>query len=438
VTERAGAATSAIRKAFWRIAPWATLIYVFAYIDRVNVGFAALSMNKELGLTATTFGAANTILFALYTAFEVPSSMLLVRFGIRRWLPCIMIGWGVASACTMLAVDDYSLYGLRGLVGIAEAGLLPGLLYFLSRWFPVGERAKANSLFLASLPLALAIGGPVSGAIMGMDGTLGVSGWRWLFLLEGAPPILMGLAVILWLPSRPEEARWLSIEEKAALQGRLDQERVQIGKSGGNHAWKDVLNLPVILLALSYFCVVATVNTIGVWTPQIVKEMIGADASKTFLIGLLTAVPPIFAIMGMMMVSWSSDRTGKRVAHHIGVMGAAALGWAAIVLLPTPGLKLAGLALCALGGFSAFALFWTVSTPYIPHRSRAVGIAAIQTVGNLASITSPLVIGVLRDSTHNFYAGAWYTAALLSTGILVVLLITRSARGRARLVLAGE
>jgi sugar phosphate permease len=273
---------------------------------------------------------------------------------------------------------------------------------------------------------------------MGMDGTLGLSGWRWLFLLEGAPPILMGLAVILWLPSRPEEARWLSGEEKSALQGRLDEERVQIGKSGGNHAWKDVLNLPVILLALSYFCVVATVNTIGVWTPQIVKEMIGADASKTFLIGLLTAVPPIFAIMGMMLVSWSSDRTGKRVAHHIGVMAAAALGWAAIVLLPTPGLKLAGLALCALGGFSAFALFWTVSTPYIPHRSRAVGIAAIQTVGNLASITSPLVIGVLRDSTHNFYAGAWYTTALLSAGILVVLLITRSARGRARLVLAGE
>lgn len=434
-----GHASSAIRKAFWRIAPWCMLIYVIAYIDRVNVGFAALSMNKDLGLTATTFGAANTILFTLYTAFEVPSSLLLVRFGIRRWLPCIMIGWGIASACTMLAVGDLSLYGLRGLVGIAEAGLLPGLLYFLSRWFPVGERAKANSMFLASLPLALAVGGPVSGAIMaGLDGSLGLSGWRWLFLLEGAPPILMGLAVIRWLPSRPAEARWLSLEEKAALQDRLDEERVRLGKSAGGHAWKDVLNAPVILLALSYFCVVATVNTIGVWTPQIVKEMIGADASKALLIGVLTAVPPIFAIIGMMVVSWSSDRTGKRVAHHVGVMGAAALGWAAIVLLPTPSLKLAGLALCALGGFSAFALFWTVGTRYIPHRSQAVGIAAIQTVGNLASITSPLVIGVLRDSTHNFYAGAWYTAGLLCAGITVVLLVTTSARGRAGLAAAAE
>lgn len=428
---------SAIRKAFWRIAPWSTLIYVIAYIDRVNVGFAALSMNRELGLTATTFGVANTILFVLYTAFEVPSSMLLVRYGIRRWLPCIMIGWGVASACTMLAVDERSLYGLRGLVGVAEAGLLPGLLYFLSRWFPTGERAKANSLFLMSLPLALAIGGPVSGAIMGMDGLLGLSGWRWLFLLEGAPPILMGVAVYLWLPARPADARWLDDEEKSALQSRLDEERLQPRKSA-DHVWKDIVTVPVIVLALSYFCVVATVNTIGVWTPQIVKEMMGTDPSKTFLIGLLTAGPPIFAILGMMVISWNSDRTGKRVAHLVGVMGAAALGWAAIVLLPTPGLKLAGLALCALGGFSAFALFWTVGTKYIPHRSQAVGIAAIQSVGNLASITSPLIIGALRDATHNFYAGAWYTAALLSTGMAMVLIITRSVRGKVGLAVAGE
>jgi ACS family 4-hydroxyphenylacetate permease-like MFS transporter len=338
----------------------------------------------------------------------------------------------------MLAVNDVSLYGLRGLVGIAEAGLLPGLLYFLGRWFPTGERAKVNSMFLASLPLALAIGGPVSGAIMGLDGSFGLAGWRWLFLLEGVPPILMGLAVLRWLPSRPAAARWLSIEEQTALQDRLDQETALAGGSAGGHAWKDVLTLPVILLALSYFCVVATVNTIGVWTPQIVKEVIEADASKSFLIGWLTALPPIFAIIGMMVMSWSSDRTGKRVAHHVGVMGAAALGWAAVVLLPTPSLKLAGLALCATGGFSAFALFWTVGTRYIPHRSQAVGIAAIQSVGNLASITSPLIIGALRDTTHNFYAGAWYTAALLSAGLLTVLLVTRSVSGRDHLARAGE
>jgi len=432
------AAGSAIRKAFWRIGPWCTLVYVIAYIDRVNVGFAALSMNKELGLTATTFGIANTILFILYTAFEVPSSMLLMRYGIRRWLPCVMIGWGIASACTMLAVDSNSLYGLRGLVGIAEAGLLPGMLYFLTRWFPAGERAKANSLFLGSLPLALAIGGPISGAIMDLDGTLGLSGWRWLFLLEGAPPILMGFAVILWLPSRPAEARWLSAEEKAALQDRLDAERLQPEKSAADLAWKDILNLPVIVLALSYFCVIATVNTIGVWTPQIVKETMGTDTSKTFLIGLLTAGPPVFAIVGMMAVSWNSDRTRQRVAHLVSVMGAAALGWTLLVLLPTPALKFTGLALSALGGYSAMALFWTVGTKYIPHRSQAVGIAAIQSVGNLASITSPVIIGALRDSTHNFYAGAWYTAALLSTGLVAVLLVTTSARCKMGLVMAGK
>jgi MFS transporter, ACS family, 4-hydroxyphenylacetate permease len=434
----AGAAGPAIRKAFWHIVPWCTLIYVIAYIDRVNMGFAALSMNKELGLTATTFGAANTILFILYTVFEVPSSFLLVRLGIRRWLPSIMIGWGIASACTMLAVDDRSLYGLRGLVGTAEAGLLPGLLYFLSRWFPTGERAKANSLFLVSLPLALAIGGPISGAIMNLDGAFGLSGWRWLFLLEGVPPILMGIAVIRWLPGQPAEARWLSADEKSALQGRLDAERLQPKKSAEDRAWKDVLNVPVIVLALAYFCVICTVNTIGVWTPQIIKEMMGTDTSKTFLIGVLTAGPPIVAIVGMVALSWNSDRTGERVGHLVGVMGAAALGWALMVLLPTPGLKFAGLSLCALGGYSAMALFWTVGTRYIPHRSQAVGIAAIQSVGNLASITSPIVIGVLRDSTHNFYAGAWYTAALLSTGLVTVLLVTASVRGKEGVAKVGE
>ncbi len=424
------AAGSAIQKAFWRIVPWCTLIYVVSYIDRVNVGFAALSMNKELGLTFATFGIANTVLFVMYTVFEVPSSLLLVRYGIRRWLPAIMIAWGIASACTLFAVGAYSLYGLRGLVGLAEAGLLPGMLFFLSRWFPAAHRAKANALFLGSLPLALAIGGPLSGWIMTMDGTWGLSGWRWLFLLEGLPPILMGLAVILWLPSLPAEAPWLTPVEKTDLQKRLDQERLAPAKSAGDRAWKDVLNLPVVVLALSYFCVIATVNTIGVWTPLIVKEMMGTDASKTVLIGWLTAIPPIVAIVGMQIVSWNSDRTQERTFHLISVMAAAGLGWALMVVLPTPGLKLAGLSLCATGGYAAMALFWTVGTKYIPHRSQAVGIAAIQSVGNCASITSPTIIGMLRDSTHNFYAGAWYTAGLLTFGVVLVLLVTSSARGK--------
>ncbi len=416
--------------------PWCTLIYVIAYIDRVNVGFAALSMNKELGLTATTFGIANTVLFVLYTVFEVPSSLLLMRYGIRRWLPTIMIGWGIASACTMFAVGPYSLYSLRGIVGIAEAGLLPGLLYFLSRWFPTAQRAKATSMFLASLPLALVIGGPLSGAIMTLDGWLGLSGWRWLFLLEGLPPILMGVCVFLWLPSQPSEARWLTDEEKAALQSRLDDERLQPKKSG-DRAWKDILNAPVIVLAISYFCIIATVNTIGVWIPQIVKELIGADASQTFLIGMITAVPPLFAIVGMQLVSWNSDRTKERVGHLIGVMSLAALGWALLVVLSVPSAKLAGLVVCTVGGYSAMAIFWTVGTKYIPHRTQAVGMAAIQSVGNIASITSPTIIGVLRDSTHNFYAGAWYTAGLLCIGIVLILGVTMSA-GKAGLTAAPK
>lgn len=427
------AESSAIRTAFRRLVPWCTLIYVVSYIDRVNVGFAALSMNKDLGLSATAFGVANTVLFIMYTACEVPSSMLLVRYGIRRWLPGIMIAWGFASTATMLAADAYSLYGLRALVGITEAGLLPGLLFFLSRWFPVAHRAKANALFLCALPLALVIGGPVSGAVMGLDGVMGLAGWRWLFLLEGIPAIVAGICAYLWLPEVPAQARWLSEAESRALQQRLDQERLQAVPNAENYAasgrsWRDIVTLPVVVLAVSYFCVIATANTLGIWTPQIVHELMGGGSP--LMIGLLTAVPPLFAVVGMQVVSWNSDRTKDRVGHLLGVMAAAALGWALVVLLQAPALKLAALALSTFGGYAAMAIFWTVSTQYIAHRSHAVGIAAIQSVGNLASIVSPLIIGMLRDSTHDFYAGIWYAAGLMTAGMVLVAVVTAWVKPR--------
>ncbi len=422
------AETSAVRKVFQRIAIACSVIYVVAYLDRINTGFAALSMNKELGLTATAFGIANTTLFMMYAAFEVPSNMLLLRIGARRWLARIMITWGLASMATVFAVGPYSLYLLRALVGLAEAGLLPGLLYYISLWFPLAHRARANAIYLASLPLSLVIGGPVSGALLEMDGFLGVAGWRWLFLIEGAPAIILGVCVALWLPNRPAEARWLTDPEKEALQARLDQENAA-GPASHSSAWKEIVRPQVILMALAYFGVLASASTLGVWTPQIVKELVGG--SRPLVIGLLTAIPPLVAVVFMQWVTKRSDRTKERIGHLMAVMAMAAVGWAMVVVMPLPGLKLAGLSLSASGVYAAMAIFWAAATQILGDRNRALGMAAIQSVAILASVVSPLIMGALRDATHNFYAGIWYATVMLVVGICLFAVAVRMAPAKA-------
>lgn len=419
---------SAVRKVFQRIAVACAVIYVVAYIDRINVGFAALSMNQDLGLTNTAFGIASTTLFLMYSAFEVPSMMLMTRMGTRRWLARIMITWGLASMGTIFAVGPYSLYALRALVGLAEAGLMPGLLFYLSQWFPIAHRARANSIYLASLPLSLVIGGPISGALLEMDGVLGLAGWRWLFLIEGAPAIILGVAVLLWLPNVPAEAKWLTDAEKRALQARLDTENAA-GPASHGSAWQEIVRPQVILLALAFFGVIASASTLGVWTPLIVKELVGG--SRPLVIGFLTAIPPLVAVIFMQWVSRRSDRRKERIGHLMSVMMLAALGWAMVVLMPLPALKLAGLSMSASGAYAAMAIFWAAATQILGERNRALGMAAIQSVAILASAVSPVVMGALRDATHNFYAGIWYAAILLIVGIGLFALAVRCAPAKA-------
>ncbi|MBX7200180.1 MAG: MFS transporter [Rhodospirillaceae bacterium] len=422
------AEASAVRKVFARIAIACAVIYVVAYLDRINVGFAALAMNKDLGLSATAFGIASTTLFLMYSAFEVPSSMLLLRMGMRLWLARIMITWGLASMATMFAEGPYSLYALRALVGIAEAGLMPGVLFYISLWFPLAHRARANSIFLASLPLSIVIGGPISGALLEMDGFLGLAGWRWLFLLEGAPAIILGICVLIWLPDRPAEAKWLSDEEKLALQARLDRENAA-GPASHGSAWKEIVRPQVVLLALAFFGVLASASTLGVWTPQIVNEVVGG--ARPLVIGFLTAIPPLIAVVFMQWASKRSDRTKERIGHLMAVMAVAAVGWAMVVVMPVPTLKLAGLSLSASGVYAAMAIFWAAVTQVLGDRNRAVGMAAIQSVAILASVVSPLIMGILRDATHNFYAGIWYAAVLLVVGIGLFAVAVRWAPAKA-------
>ena len=394
------------------------LIYVLSYMDRINVGFAALTMNSELAISAQAFGFAGTAFYLFYSLCEVPSNVALARFGARVWIARIMATWGLASAATMFATGPYTLCVFRALVGAAEAGLLPGMMYYLGQWFPQAHRARANALFLASMPTALLIGAPISGVILQTDGWLGLRGWQWLFLLEGIPSLAMGAVVYLLFPNVPADASWLNDEEKTALQRRLQSEQAG-SRSSHPTLWDlatEIRNPTVLALGGTYFCIINTITTFSVWAPLIVKEVL-SESRRVLLVSLVTAIPPFFAVIAMQLAALHSDRTGERRWHLLGSMLVAASGWMLIVLAQAVHWKLIGLTLCFMGAYSALAIFWASASIAIPRDRQAVAIALISTIGTFASITSPTIIGYLRELTHSFNAGAWYNTAVLAVGV---------------------
>jgi ACS family 4-hydroxyphenylacetate permease-like MFS transporter len=424
------AGQAALRKAFRRLVPCVVILYVIAYIDRINIGFAALSMNQDLGLTAAMFGFANTIFYIGYSFLEVPSNMLLARFGPRLWLARIMISWGIASAATMFVVGPHSLYGVRFLVGAAEAGALPGVLFYLANWFPSSHRGRANAFFLAALPIALLIGSPLSGLVLQMNGLWGLSGWRWLFLLEGLMAVICGFLVYLVLPNRPADAKWLSESERQDLQRQIDLERAALPPAQSTmlpSVWSAIGNRQVIALGLVYFCIVGTVNTLGIWTPLLIKEMLH-DTNRVMLIGFLGSIPALVALVSMLFFSAHSDKVGERNRYCAYLMGAAAIGWMIIVFGSNPAVQMLGLCICYMGAFAAMPVLWTAAGNLLPQGTRAVGIAAVSMIGTFASILSPSIVGVLRDMTHTMAAGAWYSTALLVAGMSALLTVPRQMK----------
>lgn len=421
----------AVRKVFRHLLWFLILIYVLSYIDRINIGFAALSMNEDLGITATMFGIAGTCFYITYGLFETPSNMLLAKYGARRWFSRIMVTWGLASAATIFAVGPYSLYFLRALVGLAEAGMLPGVLLYLGYWIPQAHRARANAIFLCALPGAIMIGGPISGVILQMDGFLGMAGWRWLLLLEGLPSVFVGIWVFFRLADGPQDAKFLTPEEKDALIRRIEAEHAAREVPGGPpvSVWREVRTRTVALLSLSYFCVVASINTIGTWSPLIVKDLLGGT-DRAILIGLVTAIPPLFTILALPFISARSDKSNDRIRYLIGSMMLAMAGWMFAAVSATPVFKMTGLTLCTIGTFSSQAVFWAMAAPLLSKRVQPVAIGIISTAGIGASVISPSIVGVLRDTTHSFNAGLWYAAGLLVLGIFAVLIIAggRTAR----------
>ncbi len=404
-----------------RLVPFLFLLYIFAYLDRINVGFASLQMNDALGFSSSVYGFGAGVFFLSYTLLEIPSNVILARVGARRWIARIMITWGLISASTMLVRDASSFYVLRFLLGAAEAGFFPGIIYYLTRWVPAAERARTIAAFMTATVTAGIVGGPISGALLALDGFGGLAGWQWMFVLEGLPASMLGVVVWWRLPETPADAAWLPADEREALTRAIDGERAVSDDRA--HAIRDVFAHPwVWVLAAVYFVVPVALYAFGFFLPQIIRN---AFAGSTFEIGVLSALPYVAGAVGMVLAARHSDQTGERRWHV--AIAAWVSGLAFIATAFTPGLapSLLCLSLAMLGLASMFGPFWTLATSFVSGTGAAAGIALINSVGNIGGFAGPYALGALRDATNSFSAGLIVIGAVVLLGGALVLVVPR-------------
>lgn len=362
-----------VSRLLWRLLPFLFLLYIVAFLDRINVGFAALEMQKQLGLNDAVYGQAAGLFFAGYFFFQLPSNLVLARVGARRWIAVIMVAWGIVSCCMALVDTPGEFYALRFLLGVAEAGFFPGMILYLRSWFPAGARARAVAWFMTANPLAGVIGGPVSGALLGMH-QLRIAGWQWLFILEGLPAIVLALVVLGTLKDRPEQATWLLPDEKAWLSTALHQESDQQGKITGSDAWAAFVNWRIWLLTVVFFGLTTSGYGIVLWLPKFIHSL---STANNFGIGVISVIPYAAATIGMVLVGTHSDRTGERRWHLAG----SALAASAMLLVAAyshsivPALAAVSLALTAT--FSMQGPFWATATSLLSGTAAAAGIALI-------------------------------------------------------------
>ena len=398
------------------------------FIDRTNIGFAALTMNKDLGLTATTFGLAGTALSVAYLLCEIPSNLILERVGARKWLARIMITWGIASAATMFAVGPWSLAGLRALVGIAEAGFAPGLVLYMTYWYPQYRRASAQTMFMLGQPLAGMFSAGLGGFILGLNGIWGLAGWQWLFFLEGLPAIVFGIWIYFHLDDKPKTARFLSEDERSTLINLLERDEEARRRSQPAEATRSitrlVLSRNMLLLSFAYACLIATVAAQGLWLPQIVRGFAG-EGVQNWQIGLIAAIPPACSIAWMVFWTRRSDRQGERFWHCVIPMLVAAAGWAFAGLVASPVLSLCGLIVASAFSLSAWPVFFTTPSIILPREAHAPGLAFLNTVAIGGSSLSPIIVGTLRDATGGFSVPQLAIAGLLIIGVVLMTFVPR-------------
>ena len=399
-----------IAKVSRRLVPFLIICYFVAYLDRVNVGFAALTMNQDLGLSQTAFGFGAGIFFIAYFIFEVPSNLLLERFGARKWIARIMLSWGILSGAMAFIPEiaratglgnENSFYLVRVLLGAAEAGFFPGIIFYLTLWFPTEYRARIVGYFMAAIPLSTVIGAPISGVLLYLHGGLGLAGWQWLFIIEAVPAIILSGVVFFYLTDRPADAAWLAPDERQWLAERLTLEQRQRVAIQDYSVTQALVNPRVLGLSMVYFGAVATTYGLSFFLPQIVK----AFGLNTFLTTLVSAAPYAVGLIGMVWWGRRSDRVVERRFHTAFPLFVAAAGIAVSTVFDDPTLKMISLCIAGFGIFACLPVFWTLPTAFLSGAAAACGIAVINSIGNLAGFAGPFAMGWIKDHTGSYTGG---------------------------------
>ncbi|MGD0183714.1 MAG: MFS transporter [Roseiarcus sp.] len=410
----------------WRFIPFLIVCYFVAYLDRVNVGFAKLTMDADLGISETMFGFGAGVFFLAYFLFEVPSNLLLDRFGARRWIARIMFSWGLISGAMAFIPQiakgtgisgEYTFYGLRILLGFAEAGFFPGIIFFLTLWFPSSHRARIVGYFMAAVPLSSALGSPVSASLLGLNGVAGFHGWQWLFIAEAAPSLVLAVVAYFYLTDRPADAAWLDDKQRSWLSARLAAEDKVRERVSPASVLKSLYDGRVLALSLVYFGVVACLYGVGFWLPTIVKGF-GVSIAMT---GWINAIPYVVGFLGMVWWGMRSDARMERIRHLAIALALAAIGVGASAVISDPLMKMIALTVGAFGVFAALPIFWTLPTAILSGASAAAGIAAINSIGNLSGYFGPFAIGWIKDATGSFAWGLAAVAACAAIALVIAL-----------------
>ena len=413
----------------WRLMPFLFLLYIVAYLDRINVSFAVLQMRGQLGLSDRVYGRAAGMFFAGYFLFQLPSNLVMEKFGVRRWISGLMVTWGVISCLMIFIRGPISFYAMRFLLGAAEAGFFPGMIFYMKHWFPASARARAVAWFMTANPIAGIVGSPVSGALMGLSGK-GLSGWQWMFLMEGIPAILLGALVAWMLSDTPQDAHWLKGEERAWLLQKLAQEQQAESIQKQGSLWQVVFSPRIWMLSLVYFGVSTTMYGVTLWLPSVIRSLSGLGYFNT---GLVAAIPFVVTAVVMVLVGMHSDRTGERRWHTAipAFVGAAALvvagyGTSTVIVVAGIGMGL----VCAE---SMVGPFWAMATSRMAGLSAAAGIAVINSLANLGGYFGPDIIGLFRTVNGGFRGGLLAIGATVAiSGGMALIVGRQSGDGKAK------
>lgn len=416
-----------LRKITWRIVPFIMILYLIAYIDRVNIGFAAITMKEDLGFTASILGFGAGIFFLGYFLFEVPSNIILHKVGARIWIARVMVTWGIIAGGMAFVESSTSFYVMRFLLGVAEAGFFPGIILYLSYWFPARNRAGVIALFMAAAPIATAIGSPISAALLEMHGIMGLAGWQWMFLIEAIPAVILGVVVFFYMTDRPEKAAWLKPDEREWLVKTMQAEDANKGGQQQHSILRGLANPRVLALALIYFGTSAGLYTLGIWAPQIIKEL----GVSSMTVGLLNAIPPIISVVAMILWSRHSDKTNERTWHVALACLTAAVGLAIAASTGSMFGLIAALTIVNVGISCSKPPLWSMPTMFLSGAAAATGIATINSIGNLGGFTGPAMIGWVKDQTGSFAGGLYFVAGLLILSTVLTLVLSFTQKNKA-------